>query len=107
MKNSEINKENLDWYLSQPIDMQYQLFQNFMDVAKLHYNQMMESELKLKAGEKYERCKRYHRWRKNRGSIRIGEEKVPVEVPRFYDKEEERTGKAEYYRQLHTMPIPQ
>jgi transposase-like protein len=106
MKNSEITKENLDWYLNQPIDIQYQLFQNFVEVSKLHYNQLIETEQKSKAGEKYERGKRYNRWGKNPGSIRIGEEKVPVEVPRYYDKENERTEESAYYRQLHEIPMP-
>ena len=66
MKNSKMQNENLEWMLSQPIEMQYQLFQNFVDVAKLHYNQLMEEELRLKAGEKYERGKRYNRWGKIR-----------------------------------------
>jgi transposase-like protein len=106
MKNSKIRKENLQWYLNQPTDMQYQLFQNFVDVAKLHYNQLMEEEEQIKAGEKYERGKRYNRWGKNPGSIRIGEEKVPVEVPRFYDKENRVTEESEYYHQLHELPMP-
>lgn len=106
MKNSEIKKENLEWLLNQPIEMQYQLFQNFVDVAKVHYNQLMEEELRMKAGEKYERGKRYNRWGSNPGSIRIGEEKVPIEVPRFYDKEEKRTEEPKYYRELHDIPMP-
>ncbi len=106
MKNSEMSKENLEWLLNQPAERQYELFRNFVDVAKLHYNQLMEEELRIKTGEKYERGKRYHRWGKNPGSIRIGEEKVPVEVPRFYDKEEERTGEADYYQKLHEIPMP-
>ncbi len=101
-----MGRENLEWLLEQPLEMQYQLFQNFVDVAKLHYNQLMEEELKLKAGEKYERGKRYNRWGNNPGSIRIGEEKVPVEVPRFYDKEAECTEEAEYYQRLHNVPMP-
>ena len=106
MQNSKMNKENLEWLLNQPAEKQYQLFQNFVDVAKLHYNQLMEEELRLKTGEKYERGKRYHRWGKNPGSIRIGEEKVPVEVPRFYDKEASRTEESDYYRKLHDIPMP-
>ena len=106
MKNSEMQKENLEWLLSQPIEMQYQLFQNFVDVAKLHYNQLMEEETKLKTGEKYERGKAYNRWGSNPGSIRIGEEKVPVDVPRFYDKGKARTEESEYYRQLHELRMP-
>jgi putative transposase len=106
MKNSKICRENLEWLQSQPIEMQYELFQNFVEVAKIHYNQLMEEETKLKTGEKYERGKRYNRWGNNPGSIRIGEEKVPVEVPRFYDKDEDRTEEADYYRQLHNLPMP-
>ncbi|MBS3945922.1 MAG: transposase, partial [Melioribacter sp.] len=106
MKNSKIERENLEWLLGQSIEMQYQLFKNFVDVAKLHYNQLMEEEIKMKAGEKYERGKRYNRWGNNPGSIRIGEEKVAVEVPRFYDKEEERTEASEYYQRLHSTPMP-
>ena len=86
--------------------MQYQMFQNFVDIAKLHYNQLMEEESRQKSGEKYERDKRYNRWGSNPGSIRIGEEKIPVEVPRFYNKEEDRTEESEYYRQLHELPQP-
>jgi transposase-like protein len=106
MQNSKMNKENLEWLLKQPVEKQYELFQNFVDVAKMHYNQLMEEERRLKTGEKYERGRRYHRWGKNPGSIRIGEEKVPVEVPRFYDKEESRTEESDYYRKLHDIPMP-
>jgi hypothetical protein len=61
MKNSKMSKENLEWLLDQPIVMQYQLFQNFVDIAKIHYNQLVEEEVKSKAGEKYEHGKRYNR----------------------------------------------
>jgi transposase-like protein len=107
MKNSEISKENLGWLISQPIEMQYELFKNFIDIAKMHYNNLVTEELKAKAGEKYERGKRYSRWGSNPGSIRIGEEKVPVEVPRIYDKESQKTEAAEYYQRLHSIPMPQ
>ncbi|MFZ5437435.1 MAG: IS256 family transposase [Patescibacteria group bacterium] len=106
MKNSKISKENLEWYLSQPTELQLGLFENFVEMAKLHYNQMMEKESVDKAGEKYERGKRYNRWGSNPGSIRIGEEKVPVDVPRYYDKEEMRTEESETYKNLHEIPRP-
>jgi len=106
MKNSKIKKENLQWLIKQPVKMQHELFQNFVELAKMHYNQLVEEELKEKAGKKYERGKRYNRWGSNPGSIRIGEEKVPVEVPRVYDKEEERTEEAENYSRLHNIEKP-
>jgi transposase-like protein len=106
VQNSKINKENLQWLINQPIEMQYELFRNFVDIAKLHYNQLVEEELDKKAGKKYERETRYSRWGSNPGSIRIGEEKVPVEVPRLYDKQEKRTEEVENYRRLHNIDKP-
>lgn len=73
----------------------------------MHYNNLVSEELKTKAGEKYERGKRYSRWGSNPGSIRIGEERVPVEVPRLYDKVNDKTEAPEYYQRLHNIPIPQ
>jgi len=106
MKNSKINEENLQWLINQPIEMQYELFKNFVDIAKMHYNQLVGEELKEKAGEKYEREKNYSRWGSNPGSIRIGEEKVPVEVPRLYNKQEKKTEEVENYRKLHNIDKP-
>jgi len=33
MKNSEISRENLEWLMTQPIEMQYELIKNFVDIA--------------------------------------------------------------------------
>ena len=106
MKNNEIKRENLQWLINQPVEMQYELFKNFVELAKMHYNQLVEEEIKEKAGEKYQREKDYSRWGSNPGSIRIGEEKVPVEVPRLYNKKEERTEQSESYRKLHNIEKP-
>jgi len=106
MQDSKINKENLEWLLEQPNDTQYELFKNFVEIAKLHYNQLLEEEMREKAGEKYSRSDQYSRWSSNPGSIRVGNEKVKVEVPRLFNKQ---TGKAEtpdYYEKLHNLEIP-
>jgi len=106
MKNSKISKENLEWYLNQPTEVQLGMFENFVEMAKIHYNHLVEKETLEKAGKKYEREKRYNRWGSNPGSIRIGEEKVPVEVPRFYDKAESCTEESDTYKNLHDISIP-
>lgn len=106
MKNSEIKKENLEWLINQPAKIQYEMFKNFIEIAKLHYNQMVDQEVEKKAGEKYERGKSYSRWSSNPGSIRIGEEKVPVEVARLYNKRTGRTEEVESYKNLHNIEKP-
>ena len=107
MKHRKKHEENLEWLIRQPIEMQYELFRNFVEMAKLHYQQMMEEEVKAKAGAKHRRGKQYSRCGSNPGSIRIGAEKVPVEVSRLYNKLSQGTEEVDCYRRLHTLPMPE
>lgn len=106
MQDSKIEKKNLEWLLEQPQDIQYEMFKNFVDIARLHYNQLLEEELREKAGEKYSRSDNYSRWSSNPGSIRVGSEKVKVEVPRLFNKLTGKTETPEYYEKLHRMDMP-
>ena len=107
---TEITNENLQWYINQPVEIQLELFKHFVDVAKILSNQLFEDEVKSKAGEKYSREKpsesKYSRWGSNPGSIRVGEEKVKVKVPRLYDNQEERTIGLKNYKKLRQIPLP-
>lgn len=49
MKNKEKAVKNLEWYQNQSLETQISLFSNFLEVAKLLANQMMEDEVKEKA----------------------------------------------------------
>jgi len=42
--------------------MQYELFKNYIEIAKLHYNQMIKEEDEKKSGTKYSRDSDYSRW---------------------------------------------
>ncbi len=103
MKNKEINK-NLKWYLEQTEEIQISLFEHYVEMMKIIAEQLMEDGVKKKTGERYEREKpeagRYSRWGSNPGSIRIGEEKVPIRVPRIYDKQDNKTESPESYQKL-------
>jgi hypothetical protein len=50
MKNKEKAAQNLEWYQNQSLETQISLFGNFLEVAKLLANQMLEDEVKEKAG---------------------------------------------------------
>jgi putative transposase len=105
-----ITNENLQWYLNQPVEVQLELFKHFVDVSKILANQLFEDEVISKAGEKYSREKpsggKYSRWGINPGSIRVGEERVKVKVPRLYDNQEESTKGLESYKKLRQIPLP-
>lgn len=110
MKNKENAAQNLDWYQNQSLETQISLFGNFLEVAKLLANQMLEDEVKEKAGQKYDREKpssgRYSRWGSNPGSIRIGEEKVKIKVPRIHDNQNLITESPESYQKLRSIELP-
>jgi len=107
MKKYNIKTNNLQWYLEQPIDTKVALMSNFMsELMLLFVNQILEDEVKEKAGEYYSRSNRYSRWGSNPGSVRLGEEKVKIQVPRLYDKSVEQTMSPEKYKQLRELPYP-
>ena len=106
MQDSKNEKKNLEWLLDQPQDIQFELYKNFIEIAKLHYNQLIEEEMREKAGEKYSRESTHSRWSSNPGSIRIGSEKVKVDVPRLLNKATGKTETPEYYDKLHSLDMP-
>jgi putative transposase len=103
MQDKQIDKDML-WYFNQPTEIQLSLFSHYVEIMKILANQLLENEVKLKTGDRYDRDKpeegRYSRWGSNPGSIRVGEEKVPIRVPRIMDKENNRTESPESYQKL-------
>lgn len=110
MKNKGKAAQNLEWYQNQSLETQISLFSNFLEVAKLLANQMLEDEVKEKAGLRYDREKpssgRYSRWGSNPGSIRVGEEKVKIKVPRIHDNQSLVTESPDSYQKLKSIDLP-
>jgi len=110
MQNSKIIRESLQWYLSQPQDVQLELFNKFGDMAKLLVNHHMEEELKEKSGERYSHDKpsegKYSRWGVNPGSIIVGEERVRLDVPRIRNNETGETENVGVYKKFREIKRP-
>lgn len=102
--------ESLSELLDKPLDVKLQLANHHMKLARLLVQEIMEEETLEKAGERYSRDKpmngRYSRWGTNPGSVRIGQEKVPVHVQRLMDKETGETFSPESYEALRELPAP-
>ncbi len=103
MQDKQIDKDML-WYLHQPTEVQMNLFSHYVEIMKILATQLLEDEVRKKAGELYQRERpeegRYSRWGSNPGSIRVGEEKVPIRVPRILDNQTNRTETPESYYKL-------
>ncbi len=109
-KNRKIKEEKLDFVLSLGIEMKLELLQNQIKLSQLLIENILETEVLEFSGEKYSHNKpnagRYSRWGSNTGSVRIGEEKVRIKVPRVIDNELEKNVSLNNYNLLKKLPAP-
>ncbi len=77
---------------------------------KIVANNIMESSLAEKCGERYkhktEGERRYSRWGYNPGSIKVGDEKVKIKVPRYFDAITKKAENNNAYRSLKEHESP-
>lgn len=108
IKSSVINREKLSWLMDQPMNVKTMLLSQHLEICKLLVNSILEEEVVQYTGKVYERDKphegRYWRYGYNPGSIKIGSEKVRIDVPRIYDKELRKHKSLENYETLQQLP---
>src|SRR5690606_15630463 len=96
--------ECLQQVLSGGLDVKLHLLMHYAELARLLAREILEDEVGSLCGARYSRDKpldgRYRRWGHNPGSIRIGAERVPIEVPRVRDVEAEQERSLESYQQM-------
>jgi transposase-like protein len=105
VKSSKINRQQLQWVLEQPIEIKLNILSNHLDICKVVMNSILHTAVNELCGERYKHDgNNYTRWGYNPGSVSIGAQKIPIEVPRVCDTD---TGKAEplkIYEQLRELP---
>ena len=110
MQSTEITSKNLNWFKEQPIEIQMELFSHITEISKLIANQFFQDEVHQKAGIRYERVsseeQNYSRWGSNPGSIKIGDERVRMRIPRLYNTETKKTEGLENYKKLREIETP-
>lgn len=94
--------------LEQPMEVKLHLLKHHMELSRLLINELLEEAVTEYAGERYSHHKphqgRYHRWGSNPGSVRVGEEKLRLQIPRVYDTAETRSVPLDIYAQLQQLP---
>lgn len=106
----QMRRANLSWLEEQSFDLKLELIRHHLSLCQIYVNEFMEQEVIGKAGARYSRNKphegRYSRWGYNQGSVRIGDQKVPVDVPRVMDNIEGRNIPLESYDQIKQSDEP-
>ncbi len=94
--------------VEQPVEVKLHLLQHHMELSRLFINELLEEEVQAYAGERYSHDKphhgRYHRWGTNPGSVRVGDEKLRLQIPRVYDTATARSVPLDIYAHLQHLP---
>lgn len=110
MKNTNNRNKNLEWFQNLGIEEQLNIFQDYAEMLRIVATNLMQEDIEKKCGERYSRQKpesgRYNRWGYNPGSIKIGDEKIPIEVPRYKDNYSQRVENNDIYSQLKEQESP-
>lgn len=106
-KVSKIKREKLDWVIEQPIDVQLSLLNHHFDLCKLLINYILEQDVHSFTGERYKNDpeRRYTRWGNNPSSVKLGDQRLPIQVPRVYDKECGCHVSLENHERLRELPV--
>src|SRR5258708_31995079 len=108
VKSSKVSREKIDWLLNQAIDVQLSIAQQHLDICKLVINSILDTGVEQVCGKRYGRDKpnegRYDRWGYNPGSVKMGNQKLSIDVPRIYDNLKDENAPLELYGQLKELP---
>src|SRR5210317_1517484 len=91
IKRTAVNRKKISWLLEQDLDVKIEALQHHLDISRMLVNDILEDEVKNYTGDWYSHSKpydgRYSRWGSNPGSIKLGDRRIRLSVPRLYDKE--------------------
>lgn len=102
------NRKGITWFLEQDLEVKLEVLKHQLDLSRMLINDLLEDEVKSYAGPRYSHNKphdgRYSRWGINPGSVKLGSERVRLEVPRIYDSEKSANKALNIYAQLKELP---
>lgn len=84
------------------LDVKAELIQALIPIGLWHVKELLEQEVKQLAGERYQRggLPGHDRWGKQGGSVYLGDQKLPIEVPRVRDQRERKEVSLRSYERL-------
>ena len=86
-KTTKVQRENIEWFYEQPVDIKFEMVMNHFEMSRIMINQIFEEIIRERTGSRYEHSldgpKKYYRHGFNPGSVKMGDHRLPVEIPRI------------------------
>lgn len=106
--NNEVNRKTLSWLLDQPVDVKTSMAMHHLELSRMLINEILNDEVECLAGKRYKHqpkdVRQCYRWSSNPGSVKLGGQRIPVEIPRVVEKETKRSIPLENYAALKDLP---
>jgi transposase-like protein len=85
------DRKKISWLLEQDLEVKLTALGHYWEISRMLMNDILEDEVKIHTGERYSHDKphngRYSRWGTNPGSVKLGDQRIRLLVPRIYDNE--------------------
>ncbi|MEW6609942.1 MAG: transposase, partial [bacterium] len=90
--------------------MKLSLLQHHFELVRFLINEILDEEVESLCGQRYKHTRpyenRYSRWGTNPGSVKSGNQRIKIDVPRVYDKVTGSHISLENYRKLQELKEP-
>lgn len=106
-KTNEKNVATMQWLMNQEIDVKASMLSNYLELCRIVANTCMNQEVEQFTGPRYEHNKQsrqYTRWGSNPGSVQVGSQRIPVEVPRVLDTKNKKNISLKSYSKMKNSP---
>jgi putative transposase len=102
------HRKGIRWLLEQDMEVKLEVLKHQLDLSRMLINELFEEEVKDYTGAWYSHQKphagRYSRWGFNPGSVKLGSERIRLDIPRIYDHERESNPSLGMYHRLKELP---
>lgn len=85
-KSTKTHQEKINWLSEQPFEVRLSLIQHYHELARIMTNELFEDIVREYTGARYSHDpegKKYYRHGSNPGSLRLKDQKLPIQVPRI------------------------
>jgi putative transposase len=109
-ESTEYTQHDLSWLIGQPMEVKAELLRHHLSICQIVAWHIMQEEVTSLCGERYSRDRpkgnHYCRWSTNPGSIKVGDTKVAVQVPRVRDMVQEECVPLSSYDRMQQLDSP-
>lgn len=109
-ESTENTHHDLSWLIGQPMEVKAELLRHHLSICQIVARHIMQEEVTTLCGGRYSRERpngsHYCRWSSNQGSIKVGDTKVAVQVPRVRDMEQGECVPLASYQRMQQLDSP-